>query len=204
MLRELSHDSAGTRTSDFTDGSAVRAWLESADESAAVWLYDKYLPLVRHVCSRSFLLPHAIEDATQDALSRAFQSLPNFEQGRCLASWFASIARHVCLDRWRSISRRNEVDFDSSEEAREVACGEALELHQRLRSAEEADHLLGRLAPDARELFELRYAFGLSNSEIARRTGLAAGNVAIRLMRARQTLAATAVKKQSAGGALLI
>lgn len=203
MLRELSHDSTGPHLSGFTDASAVRGWLESSDESAAVWLYDKYLPLVRHVCSRSFLRRHAIEDATQDAMSRAFQSLSNFDTGRCLASWFASIARHVSLDRCRSASRRNEFDFSFPGESREPEDGEALELYRRIRSVEEAEWLLSSLAPEARELFELRYALGLSNAEIASRTGLAAGNVAIRLMRARQTLA-IAVKKQSAGGALLI
>ncbi|MEK0449513.1 MAG: hypothetical protein RL088_1781 [Verrucomicrobiota bacterium] len=203
MLRELSHDSTGPNSSGGTDASAVRAWLESSDESAAVWLYEKYLPLVRHVCSRSFLRPHVIEDATQDAMSRAFQSLSNFDTGRCLASWFASIARHVSLDRFRSASRRNELDMHAATESRETDDGGALELYRRLRSMEEAEWLLSSLAPEARELFELRYALGLSNAEIAARTGLAAGNVAIRLMRARQALTA-AVKKQSAGGALLI
>lgn len=203
MLRELSHDSTGPHSSCFTDASAVRAWLENSDESAAVWLYEKYLPLVRHVCSRSFLRPHVIEDATQDAMSRAFQSLSNFDTGRCLASWFASIARHVSLDRFRSASQRNELSISFPEESRAQDDSEALELFRRLRSVEEAEWLLSSLAADARELFEFRYALGLSNAEIASRTGLAAGNVAIRLMRARQALTA-AVKKQSAGGALLI
>lgn len=192
MIHELSHDFAGGHSPGFSDASAVRAWLENADESAAVWLYEKYVPLVRHVCSRSFLRPHLVEDATQDSVSRAFQSLAHFDASRCLAAWFASIARHVSLDYWRYASRRREVSIQDSPEAPGIVDETSVDLFRRANRIGHARDLVATLEPEVRELVEMRYVLGFSNGEIADRTGLASGNVAIRLMRARRTLVAAA------------
>ncbi len=190
MIQELSFDSTGSQSTDFTDATAVHAWLDFADETAAAWLYEKYLPLVRHVCSRSFLRPWMIEDATQDTMSRVFQSLGNFEIGRCLSSWIASIAKHVSLDRWRSISRKAEVPLGETQEEQQALEAARVDFVKQNHAIAMARELIETLTPDVRTLVEMRYTLGYSNSEIATRTGLAAGNVAIRLMRARQTLAA--------------
>jgi RNA polymerase sigma-70 factor, ECF subfamily len=188
MIQELSLDSAGTQTNGFTDATAIHAWLDFADETAAAWLYEKYLPLVRHVCSRSFLRPWMIEDATQDTMSRVFQSLGNFEIGRCLSSWIASIAKHVSLDRWRSVSRKAEVPLGESQDVHQALEAMRVDFAKQNHAIAGARELIDTLSPDVRALVEMRYMQGYSNSEIATRTGLAAGNVAIRLMRARQTL----------------
>ena len=99
-----------------SDASAIRAWLENTDEPAAAWLFDKYLPLVVHVCSRK--LPHSwmASDAAQDTISRAFQSLWNFDSERSFSSSIATIASRICVDYLRVFSRRVEIPMDDVSE----------------------------------------------------------------------------------------
>ena len=170
-----------------TDASAIRAWLESADEAAAVWLFDKYLPLVVHVCSRKLPRTWMAGDAAQDAMSRAFLSLRNFDSDRNLASWVATIASHVCVDYLRFLSRRTEL---SLEELPPTLAEPAAP--DRTANVCAARELIASLAPGSRELMELHYFEGLTVREVAGRAGLSQSNVSIRLMRARQELAARA------------
>lgn len=175
-----------------TDCSAVCAWLEAGDEAAAVWLYEKYVPLVRRICSRSLPRPWIAEDAIADTMSRAFQSLPQFDPERCLSAWISTIASRVCTDKLRTFFRRPEVpveEIDLSGIGFEAAAAGDDIHNERFAAALE---LLTSLQPRARTLVELHYFEGLTAREVADRTGLTPANVAVRLMRARQTLAVRA------------
>lgn len=190
MISVLTFDSVSQATFGYTDDSAIQGWLEHDDEAAASWLFEKYLPLVRHVCARR--LPHfwLIEDSAQDAMSRAFQSLQRFDASRCFSSWLTSIAANVCVDKLRGIYRNDAVlveDGDAYVQALLEAPGEGV--NERIYAARE---LVESLQADFRQVVELHYFNGLTAREVAARTGLTPANVAIRLMRARQVLAARA------------
>lgn len=174
-----------------TDCSAVCAWLEAGDEAAAAWLFEKYVPLVRHICSRSLPRPWIAEDAIADTMSRAFQSLPQFDLARSLSAWISTIASRVCTDKLRNFFRRPEVpveEIDLSGIGVEASAGD--EIHSERFAA--ARELVASLQPKARTLVELHYFEGLTAREVADRTGLTPANVAVRLMRARQALAVRA------------
>ena len=95
-----------------TDASAIRAWLEAGDEAAAVWLFGKYMPLVEHICARRLPRPWIAEDAAADTMSRAFQSMTQFDAERSFAAWIGTIAVRVCTDKLRSFFRRAEVGVE--------------------------------------------------------------------------------------------
>ena len=174
---------------DHTDASAVRAWLENADEAAAEWLFEKYLPLVRHICSRKLPRPWIIEDAAEDTMSRAFLALCGFDAERSFSSWIGSIAAHVCADKLRSLSRRAEVPLNDidipAEDANECNRSEQLSAVR---------ELVDSMPPRFRVVVELHYFEGLTMRDVANRTGLTPANVAVRLMRARRALVERAAR----------
>lgn len=192
MISVLTFDLSSDASSAHTDASAIEAWLNDADEAAASWLFEKYLPLVRHICSRRFSRGWMSEDATQDTMSRAFLSLSHFDTTRCFSSWIAAIAGNVCADRARSLARRPEVSTEELgtplPEWMENMVGEGRTAER----VEIAHALVSTLPPEVRTVVELHYFEGLTSRKVAERTGLSAANVAIRLMRARQTLATRA------------
>ena len=175
-----------------TDRSAIRAWLQVGDEAAAAWLFEKYKPLVQHICARRLPRPWIAEDAAADTMSRAFQSLPQFAQERSFSAWVGTIAVRVCTDKLRSFFRRAEVgveEIDASGIAQESA-GDAIH-NDRFAMAHE---LVASLKSKARKIVELHYFDGLTAREVAERTGLTPTNVGIGLMRARQSMAARAAQ----------
>ena len=176
----------------FTDCSAVHAWLVDADEAAANWLYEKYLPLVRHICSRRLPRPSMAEDATQETMVRAFHSMRNFDPMRSFSSWIGTIATRVCIDSLRAFTRRLEVSVDDLDESGRFLFEKASLETPATDQAEAARMLVGTLTPEVRVVVELHYLEGLTAREVATRAGLSPANVAIRLMRARQCLASRA------------
>lgn len=118
MISVLKFGSHAEGQKRHTDASAIRAWLEKSDEAAAAWLFEKYLPLVMHVCSRK--LPRTwTPDAIQKTMSHAFQSLREFDSERSFSSWIASIASHVCVEYSRRLRLNLELPIS------EVAPGAA-------------------------------------------------------------------------------
>lgn len=190
MISVLTFDSVSQATFGYTDASAIQGWLEHDDEAAATWLFEKYLPLVRHVCARRLPRSWLVEDSAQDTMSRAFQSLHRFDTSRCFSSWLTSIAANVCVDKLRRLYRNSTVlveEVDAYVQALLDAPEEGA--NERIDAARE---LVESLQPDFRQVVELHYFDGLTAREVAVRTGLTQANVAIRLMRARQFLAARA------------
>lgn len=193
MISVLTFGNQAEAPCGFTDSSAVRDWLGAGDEAAATWLYEKYFPLVRHVCSRRLPRAWMADDATQETMTRAFRALRHFDAERSFSAWITSIASRVCVDALRTFGRRLEIPVeDMDESGRLLFKRKALETADRER-VQAMRELVGSLPPEVRTVVELYYFDGLTASEVASRAGLSPGNVAIRLMRARQCLASRAV-----------
>jgi RNA polymerase sigma-70 factor (ECF subfamily) len=161
------------------DGLLVR--VATGDERAFARLCDLFAGPVlgealRHLGDRA-----AAEDVTQEVFLRIWKGARSFdpERGRAEA-WIATIARNAARDALRrrrtttvveETSEQRDPDADPPTEVADAA--EALVLQAAVAS----------LAPNLREVIELAYWQGLSQTEIAERLGLPLGTVKTRTRR---------------------
>jgi len=120
------------------------------------------------------------EDATQDALERAWRSRASLRDAQSFDAWFQRIVVNSCRDRLRR--RRGSptfVEVDARSDRADASADPAAATAQRdaLRTA------LDQLNVDQRIAIALRFFLDLEVDEIARRTGTRPGTVKSRLHR---------------------
>jgi RNA polymerase sigma-70 factor (ECF subfamily) len=113
------------------------------------------------------------EDATQDALVKAWRALGRFRPGEPFRPWLLQIVANEARNRRRSAGRRLQLTLRA---AREPAPGE-------VDSAGLID-AVNALPEDAKLVLACRYLLGLSEQETAAALGVAAGTVKSRASRA--------------------
>jgi RNA polymerase sigma-70 factor (ECF subfamily) len=117
------------------------------------------------------------EDATQEAMTRAYQRWPHVGALDRPDLWVIGVATRLAIDAWRK--RRHEVGLGAIVDPGHTDQGvQALLLKWELEE----------LAPQDRLLVILRHRDGLSNEEIGRLIGKSTNTVAIYLKRARRRL----------------
>lgn len=158
------------------------------DESAFLMLYDRFAPQVYGLTLRMLGDSMLAEEVTQDTFlklwSRARQFVPS--QG-ALSSWLLTIAHRTALDRIRLENRRLPAsNANDPEETWSVFPDEnTTNGDARWRSLHFA---VQALPADQREVIDLAYYKGMSQSEIAEVLGWPLGTVKTRLRTAMQTL----------------
>lgn len=131
-------------------------------------------------------------DMAQEALLKAFLSLPSFRGGSSFGTWLHRITANVCLDEMRRRSRRPQVVAERDDEVpahvpADPAPGPELKiLQQEERLA--IERAIAALPVEFRVPLVLRDIEGFSYEEIAEMTGLALGTVKSRIHRARLQL----------------
>ncbi len=136
---------------------------------------------LRAHCTRILRSPHDAEDALQEALLRAWRSLPQFEGRGSLRSWLYRIATNASIDQMR---RRGEPVI-ATEPAGD---DEPHDLFERRESADRLMAAVGRLTRGQQEVFVLRDVFGLSARETADVRDTTVASVNSSLQRARASL----------------
>jgi RNA polymerase sigma-70 factor (ECF subfamily) len=122
------------------------------------------------------------EDVTQTTFMNAFRALERGEDPRSPLNWLISIAHNVCLQRFRSNSRRPqevELDYDVAD---------ALVDDDDAPGAEDIRRALGHLAFNQRAAIVLREIEGRSYAEIAEVLGVSMSAVETLIFRARRAL----------------
>jgi RNA polymerase sigma-70 factor (ECF subfamily) len=169
------------------------AGLAAGDLTALESLYDRYGALVFSVGLRVLLDRQLAEDVTQEVFLRLWRRpwAYNPERGR-FVSWLMSVTRNRAIDERRRLSRRAVVEEMHDEALPELPdvgrfldpLSEAILADQRreIRSA------LDQLPIAQREVLELAYFAGLTQTEIAARTGEALGTVKTRVRLGMQKL----------------
>jgi RNA polymerase sigma-70 factor (ECF subfamily) len=122
---------------------------------------------------------HEAEDATQDALLRAWTAFGSLRREGDFQAWFDRILVNVCRDRMR---RRRVVRFiPMAYEHGERPSGDPF---AQLIAGDELLRAMETLDADLRTVIVLRYWADLTVDEIARRSGWRSGTVKSRLHRA--------------------
>lgn len=158
------------------------------DEGAFLALYDCYVSrvyaLALHILADSMLAEEATQDTFLKLWSRAHMYLP--ERGSLLV-WLLSIARRTALDRLRLEGRRPTLSDarDPTEAWQTIPDSNSVSEESHWRSLNFA---VQALSPEYRQLIELAYYQGLSQSEIAEVLGWPLGTVKTRLRAAMERL----------------
>jgi len=166
--------------------------MAAGEEQALGALYDRWYPLVHGVVSRLVRQPDDVEDVVEETFWQAWRQASRFDPARgAVQTWLLTIARSRALDRVRSLRRRREEPLegdDGEAVVQQVAEGDpGLDAEASERRSIVVPALDG-LPAEQREALELGYFGGLSQSEIAERTGQPLGTVKTRMRLAMQKL----------------
>ncbi len=161
------------------------------NESALTALYDRYAAMVNGLALSILRNPSLAEEVTHDVFLRVWQQPTAYDPARgSFAGWLMRVARNRAIDLLRK--RREDplgaVEVDSASWIADPAPGPEEQaitgLHrQEVRSA------LDDLAPDQRQLLELAYFTGLSQSQIAEHLQRPLGTVKSQIRSAMRTMA---------------
>jgi len=127
------------------------------------------------------------EDVAQEALVQLWQYAEKLDAGRNISGLAVRIAKHCCVDMQRK-RRGNTVELMPVHEREIGADASPHEELERTEAAELLQQLIEELNPRERELFELRQLDGLSNDEIAERTGIPKTSIQVMVSRARKKI----------------
>ena len=177
--------------SNAEDVALVRRMCD-ADETALGALYDRW---VRSLYSLVFhLLKDAndSEDVVEETFWQAWRKASSYEPSRgAVSTWLLTIGRRRALDRLRAKGRRREQSMGGDNSVLTNVPSPALDPSQAAEGSERRLHVLAalkELPEEQREVLELGYFQGLSQTEIAETTGQPLGTVKTRMRLAMQKL----------------
>ncbi|HWZ60639.1 MAG TPA: sigma-70 family RNA polymerase sigma factor [Gemmatimonadaceae bacterium] len=172
------------------DDSELIERMCAGDAEALAQFYDRWARPAYALIVQMVRDPDDADDVLEDAFYQAWRQASRYEPGRgSVATWILTIARSRALDRLRSRRRLREEPLapgaddmiaDRAERVMDVA--EVAEQRERVAEA------VRTLPPEQREVVELAYFRGLSQAEIAERTGQPLGTVKTRTRLAGQKL----------------
>ena len=175
MTGVVSSDKAG-------EDAALLARIAGGDPDALGALYDRYGRVVFGVLYRLLGVPEAAEEVTQDAFHAVWRRAATYRADRgAVRTWLLAIARNAAIDWRRTKGKRIE---------REAAIDEAAELVEEIRvddrviadlRAERVREAVASLPEEQRIVLSLAFWSGLSQTEIALRTGTPLGTVKSRV-----------------------
>lgn len=162
--------------------AALLGAIRDGDEAAFVALYDRHAALAYSIALRICREVPAAEEAVEDAFVKVWQAAGRYDPSRGDAgAWIATIVRNRALDEVRRRRRDVSIEAATGQLGTRDATADRIEL---------ADALEGI---DARQrmVLELAYFEGLTQREIAERTGLPLGTVKSLTRRGLETMRAT-------------
>lgn len=149
--------------------------LQSGENAAWGELYDRYSPLLYGVALRILRNRSDAEDVLQEAWVQAWNRCAQFDPERgSVASWLVTIARTRALDRLRRNRTRSRAGLGT------IPADSGLDPEDSATRAKLKDTLgraLASLDPKQRQVLEIAYFEGLSQSQIASRLGAPLGSV---------------------------
>jgi len=159
-----------------------------SDQGAFLALYDRYASRVHALTLRILNEGMLAEEATQDTFLKVWSRARQFNPARGeFITWLLTIARRTALDRLRLESRRPALSTaqDPDETWKSVPNGGSLPEEARWRSLYFA---VSALPEEQRQVIELAYYQGLSQSEMAEVLDWPLGTVKTRVRAAMQSL----------------
>lgn len=164
--------------------------MKKGDERAADGLYRA---LVRQTYGFYFSRirnASKAEDLTQEAFMKLVRSIPQYDESKGdFVVWYWRMVRNMLIDHYRT--SKDAVTHDIDEVADQAQFAGSEDIEEQI-DADAKKMLLARcvgaLAPDERELFELRFVSELSYSEISKLIGKNEGALRVGVNRMKKKL----------------
>lgn len=178
------------------DSDAHLMWrLRGRDEVALATLYDRHSRVAFGLAVRLLKDPAAAEEVVQDAFLTLWRRAGAYAPDRAsVRGWLLVIVRSRAIDRLRPASAR-AIHVPIDEEPQLTALSDTWRSASDSMRRQAVQSALSRLPGEQSQILEWAYFGGLSQSEIAERSGLALGTVKSRtrlgLERLRSLLAET-------------
>jgi RNA polymerase sigma-70 factor (ECF subfamily) len=163
----------------FKDDSELVDRLKRRDPHAMSVLYDRYGRLTYSIILRIVRNEGVAEDLVQETFLRVWNRIPAFDRQRgAIGPWILTVARNRAIDYLRSAEGRGServFELDLLEQPTLFASAQSglltLDRQKMIRDA------LEHLTPNQREVIELAYYEGLSQTEMAERLKQPLGTV---------------------------
>ena len=181
---------SGENGSNADDVALIRRMVE-ADETALGALYDRWVRSLYSLVLHLLRDPDEAEDVVEETFWQAWRKAGSYEPSKgAVSTWLLTIGRRKALDRLRARKRSREDLLDSDRGFDDLPSrsqdpsvdAEGSELKEKVKAA------LRALPNEQREVLELGYFSGMSQTEIAEATGQPLGTVKTRMRLALQKL----------------
>jgi len=163
-------------------GQTLIRRMAAGDREAFGSFYDRYASLVYPLIVRIVRDRSDAADVLQEVFWEAWQGAATYDPARGTPeAWMITRARTRAIDRVRALRRRGETfvaPVDEAMAAAPVVGGDAAE---RAEDRGIVQGALGQLSPAQREVIELAYFAGLTQTEIAERLKQPLGTVKTRI-----------------------
>jgi len=171
--------------------SALVERMMAGDENALSALYDRYSGMLFSMLVRILRDTSAAEEILQDLFLQLWRNAGQFDAGRgSLPAWLMVIGRNRAISRLRQRDRRAMAEADDEGFSIEAvpSPGNLEDEAARMELMHKLQTALATLPSEQREAVELAYFDGMTQTEIAARTGSPLGTVKSRVRTAMQVL----------------
>ena len=166
------------------------------DESAFEQLMLLHQKPVYNICYRMAGNADDALDLSQEVFLKLWRTLEQYQFDAAFSTWLFRLTQNVCIDFLRQKKRRQETslteNYDDSDEGAELSLPDCAPLPEQQAITNETKielaRAMGQLAPDHREILQLRVVEDLPYEQIADILGVRVGTVKSRLARARLSL----------------
>lgn len=188
---DTSSDTASDSPSRTDDKELVRAIVERKQEAVAE-LYDRFSSLLMALAYRVLGNAQDAEEILQETFLQVWNQAARYDPSRSsVSTWLVLITRSRAIDRLRSRQVQQRTVTAAQQEkptshTSPTGVGDVLLQERQKRLGEE----MSQLPPEQRQVLELAFYGGSTQSEIAEQTGIPLGTVKTRTLLAMKKLRA--------------
>lgn len=156
---------------------ALVARLRARDDAAVSVLYDRYSPALYGVILQVVKVEETAEDVLQEAFLKIWKSFDSYDVNKGkLFTWMINICRNLAIDKVRSKEYRMKNSTDELPSNGQLVHGSTTFNTDYIGVREVVD----KLSPDQKQIIDLMYFEGLTQSEIAEEYNIPLGTVKTR------------------------